>query len=182
MTTDQAELMNRVRSYIQHNAAKSEDAVRALVQTGHDKLFGPIANLSEEQATFKPNADEWSVLETLRHVVQAKRGVARICARLASGESPRNVGQEGEAAPQDGIMGEEFATLADARSAAQAAHDELLAFIGALSPDVNLETRYKHFLFGDLNCREWAAFQRVHDGDHGNQIEKIIAAPGFPAE
>ena len=180
MTTDQAEGISRIRSYIQHNAGKSEDGVRALVQTGHDKLFGPIADLSEEQATFKPNGDEWSVLETLRHVVQAKRGVARICARLARGETPRNVGQEGEAAVQDGIMGEEFATLAQARAAAQAAQDELLAFIDTLSADVNLETRYRHFLFGDLNCREWAAFQRVHDGDHGNQIEKILAAEGFP--
>ena len=180
MTTDQTEMMSRVRSYIEHNAAKSDDAVRDLVQAGHDRLFGVIAELSEEQATFKPSADDWSVLETLRHVVQAKRGVARICARLARGETPGKVGQEGEAATQDGIVGEEFATFADARSAAQAAHEELLDFIGSLSPDVSLEARYKHFLFGDLNCREWAAFQRVHDGDHTQQIEQVLAAPGFP--
>jgi hypothetical protein len=27
-----------------------------------------------------------------------------------------------------------------------------------------------------LNCKEWAAFQRVHDEDHVQHAEKILAA------
>ncbi|MGB2694112.1 MAG: DinB family protein [Dehalococcoidia bacterium] len=180
MTTEQIEMADRIRSYIQHNATKSPQAMTELVQRGHDQLFALTDGLSEQQATFKPSADDWSVLETMRHVVAGKRGAARVCTRLAGGDAPSNVGGEGQVSTQDGIVGEEFTTLADARAAAQAAHDELVEFIGALSPGTNVEARYRHFVFGDLNCREWAAFQRVHDGDHANQIEKIQAVAGFP--
>ena len=78
-------------------------------------------------------------------------------------------------------MGRTYATLAEAVDAAVAAHDELVAFVNGLSDASNTDVTYDHFLFGPLNCREWAVFQRVHDGDHGGQIEKIRAADGFPA-
>jgi hypothetical protein len=78
-------------------------------------------------------------------------------------------------------MGEQYATLADARAAMDAAQRDLLAFIDGLSSSTpNVEARYNHFIFGDLNCLEWAAFQRVHDGDHSGQIEQIRSAAGFP--
>ena len=37
-----------------------------------------------------------------------------------------------------------------------------------------------HPLFGDLNCKEWAAFMYVHSRDHADQIEKVKGASGFP--
>ena len=37
-----------------------------------------------------------------------------------------------------------------------------------------------HPFFGDLNCKEWAAFVYVHSRDHADQIEKVKGAPGFP--
>ena len=180
MTTVPDEIVERIRSYLAHNAAKEPRAITELVQTGHDQLGGLLEGLSEEQARFKPGPDDWSVLELLRHVVVTKRGVARVCETLARGEQPAGLGGEGEARAQDGVMGEEFPSLAQARAATQEAHEQLLSFLGRLSPAANTEARFRHFLFGDLNCREWAAFQRIHDGDHAGQIEKIRAAPGFP--
>jgi len=37
-----------------------------------------------------------------------------------------------------------------------------------------------HPFFGDLTCKEWAAFVYVHSRDHADQIEKVKAAPRFP--
>jgi len=37
-----------------------------------------------------------------------------------------------------------------------------------------------HPFFGDLTCKEWAAFVYVHSRDHADQIDKIKASPGFP--
>jgi len=180
MTTEQLEMADRIRSYIQHNATKSPEALRDLVQKGHEQVLGLIEGLSPEQVVFKASTGDWSVLETLRHVVAAKRGVARVCVRLAAGETPGGLGGEGQ--EQDGVMGAEYATLAEARAAVDAAHGDQLAFVdGLASSQPNVEARFNHFIFGDLNCREWAAFQRVHDGDHAGQIEQIKAAPGFPA-
>jgi hypothetical protein len=175
------ELRERVTGYIKHNAAKSNEAVLGLVEQGHTQLVESIDGLSEEQATFKPSADEWSVLDTMQHVVAAKKGVARMCGQLSRGEQPGGIGGEGEdKGKQDGVTGRSYATLAEAQAAAVVSHDALVAFVNGLSDDSNTDETYDHFLFGPLNCREWAVFQRVHDGDHGNQINAVKAADGFP--
>ena len=179
-TAPPSEVIERVTSYIQHNAAKDAPALRELVQAGHERLAVLLDNVSEEQARFKPGADDWCVLELLHHVASAKGGVARICQRLAHGEQLAGRGREGD--EQDGItQGEPFASLAEARAAVEAAHRELLAFVDGPLATANTEARFNHFLFGDLNCREWTAFQRVHDGDHAAQIEQIKSAAGYPA-
>jgi hypothetical protein len=172
------ELVDRLTGYIQHNAQKTPADLHSLVQQGHDQLVALISAMTEAQASFKPAPDVWSVIELLGHVVTAKGGTARICQRLARGETPTNRGREGE--EQDGVTRDRFASLADARPALEAAHQDLLAFIDGPMAAANTDARFNHFVFGDLNCREWAAFQRVHDGDHAQQIEQIMAAPGYP--
>ena len=176
-----SEARERVTGYIKHNAGKSSEAILDLVQHGHQQMMDMIDGLSEAQATFKPGPDDWSVLDTMQHVVAAKKGVARMCEALARGEKPGGIGGEGEdQQKQDGVTGREYATLAEAAEAAVAAQEELAASVNGLSEASNTEETHDHFLFGPLNCREWAVFQRVHDGDHGGQIEKIKAADGFP--
>jgi DinB superfamily len=170
MTTGQDEVISRVTSYITHQASKEPARIRDVVWKGHEQLLAQLDGISEEQARFKPSPDDWSVLEVLQHAAPATRFVAELCAALARGETY----ERGEGST-------EYASLAEARSALDSAHEELVGFIVGLAPDANTEAKYKHFLFGDLNCREWAAFQRIHDGDHAGQIEQIKAAPGFPA-
>ncbi|OGO50343.1 MAG: hypothetical protein A2148_06700 [Chloroflexi bacterium RBG_16_68_14] len=182
MVTIPDEVRERIRAYLAHQAAKEPAEIRSIVQQGHDQLFGALDGLSAEQAIFKPGPDDWSVLEVLGHAVQSERGVARICGLLARGETPAGFGDEGEARPRPGInpATKSFPSLAEARPALEEAHQELLAFIDALSSEADVETRYEHGFFGLLNCREWAVFQRLHDGDHAGQIEKIKSARGYP--
>ena len=173
MTTDQTELVTRINSYIRHQVAKGPATIQRMVQQGHQQLVGLIDSLSEEQAHFKPGPDDWSVLEVLQHAAPAERWVADVCSALARGAPPASRAEAGR-------MGSDFSSLAAARSALGAAHQELLAFVDNLSPEANRETRFDHPFFGPLNCEEWAVFQRVHNGDHAQQIEQILAAPGFP--
>lgn len=182
MATEAPEdVRKRVRSYIVHNATKELAELRGVVQKGHEQVMSVSAGLSDEQSTFTPAPDEWSVLDVFQHVVAAKNGTVRLAVALARGEAPPRVGGEGEERRQDGMTGKTYATLDEARAAAQAAHDELIAFLDNVAGGANLEATFPHFLFGELNCREWAAFQRVHDGDHAGQIEQILAAPGYPS-
>lgn len=179
-TTQPAEVIERVGGYIRHNATKDAASIRALVQQGHEQLNGLLDGMTEEQATFKPGPDVWSVLELLQHVISAKRGVARTCSLLARGEPVAGLGREGD--EQDGMMGSRtYRSLAEAREALKEAHRQLVAFMDGEMSGAQLEPRFNHFLFGDLNSPEWAVFQRVHDGDHGNQIGQITSAPGYPA-
>lgn len=173
MVTVTDELRERLLSYISHQVSRGPEAIKSVVQKGQKQLLDGLDGLSEEQASFKPDADTWSVLEVLRHVVDGKRRNAAGCVALARGET-----RGGEA--ETGRTGEELPSLAAARSALEAAHDDLVAFVESLSPATNLEARYEHPWFGELNCQEWAAFQRIHDGDHAEQIEQVKAAPGFP--
>ena len=170
MVTISDDVRERLVSYLKHQAGKSPQAIKELVQKGHDQLLDRFDGLSEEQATFKPEPDVWSVVEVLQHAAPAKRSVANLCVTLARGATPERGGGDTT-----------YASLAEARSALEAAHMELLAFVDGLSPDVNVEARFEHSFFGELNCLEWAAFQRVHDGDHAGQIDQIRAATGFPA-
>ena len=54
-------------------------------------------------------------------------------------------------------------------------NERLLEAIRSLPADAPLDVKSGHPFFGDLNCREWAAFQRVHDEDHIQHAKKIIA-------
>jgi len=167
------ELKERVLSYIAHQSEKQPEGIAGVVEQGHDQLVGLLEGLSDEQAAFKAGAEDWSVLEVLRHVVGSKRGVARRCSVLARGEASASFEPADEVGP--------FASLSEARAALNAGHRELLASVRAPTPDANVDVTFDHPFFGPLNCREWAVFQRVHDGDHAGQIEKIKAADGFPA-
>jgi hypothetical protein len=50
--------------------------------------------------------------------------------------------------------------------------------IGEMPADPPLDNKSPHPFFGPLNCKEWAAFQRVHDEDHVQHAQKILAAVG----
>lgn len=179
-TTAREELIERAGGYIRHNAEKDAPTIRQLVQQGHEEFTALLDGMTEQQAAFKPAPDVWSVLELLQHVCSAKRGVARTCSTLGRGEPMAGIGREGD--EQDGVMGKHtYASLAEARGALQEAHQQMLAFMDSEMPRAQRELRFHHFVFGDLNSLEWAVFQRVHDGDHRNQIQQITSAPGYPA-
>jgi len=182
MTTEtQDETRDRVRGYIQYNATKGDADVLGIVEQGHADLIKEIDGLSEAQATFVSPSEGWSVLDTMQHVVAAKKGTARLCVSLGQGTVPAGVGGEGEELKkQDGVKGRAYESLAEARAAAVQAHEELVAFVRGMSGETDTETQHTHFIFGDLNCREWAVFQRVHDADHAQQFAKIKASEGFP--
>ena len=175
MVTVPDEVKERVLSYIKHQAAKSAPALRDVVQHGHDQVTGLLAGMSDEQAGFKPSVEEWSVFQVLQHASEAGRRTARGCVMLAAGEELNKIERVGQ------IRNEPFTSLGQARAALDAGHQELLDFVDSLSSETNVEATLDHPFFGPLNCREWAAFQRIHDGDHAGQIEQITSAVGYPA-
>ncbi|MDZ4279127.1 MAG: DinB family protein [Dehalococcoidia bacterium] len=175
MVTVNDEIRERVNSYVRHIVSQGQASMRAAVLKGHEQLMAELDGMTDEQAAFKPKPEEWSVVEVLRHALESKRVIARRCVALAKGE---------QAPPVQGIgaiAGEPFSSLDKARSALADAHGELVRFVDTLSPEANVSLKEPHPWFGPLDCREWAVFERVHDGDHTNQIGQIKSATGFPA-
>jgi hypothetical protein len=56
----------------------------------------------------------------------------------------------------------------------------MLAAIDGLPTDDSINTTMTaaHPFFGELNCLEWTVFQRVHDEDHVQHAQKILASVG----
>lgn len=162
----------RVTSYIKHQAGKGPEPVAALVADSQGRLIELLASVEEPVTTRKPAPDEWCVRELLRHVIDAQQGVATVVQRLSSGtavqpDERRSVGMRRE----DG--GQPYAAMLDELRTADARLQEAIA---ALPPQPDMSLTAPHPFFGELNCIEWAAFQKVHDEDHIQHANKIIAA------
>ena len=161
-------------SYVRHNVAKGPESVREVVRKGQQQVLALIDGMTEQQAAFKPDAETWSVIEVLHHVAESHRSLARRCAMLARGEALPDIESVG------GLAKEAPATLKETRTELEAAQGEMRAFVDSLSAESNTGPTLAHPWFGPMNCIEWPVFQRVHDGDHINQIEQLKSAPGYP--
>ena len=169
-------------AFVQETAQRPPAEIEAVVLEGHEALLASLEGISETQAAFKPGPEDWSVLELMSHVVSTKRIVALLAAALAEGKLPPGINADSELeSRQDGVTIMHFETLASAREAAATAHADMLKFIRSIDDSTNTELRFKHFVFGAFNSREWAVFQRVHDDNHAPQVFDIKASAGYPA-
>jgi hypothetical protein len=162
------DVRERVIGYIQHQAQKPKDEIADMVAESQGRLMG-VLSAHDEASAAKPEAPgEWCLHDLTRHVVNAEEGVARLVEMLAQGKSAKREESPG--------------TLADDASYAalveqlRSVNEKMLAAIRGLPADADTQTKSPHPFFGELNCYEWAVFQRVHDADHIQHAEKIIAA------
>jgi hypothetical protein len=163
----------QVVGYLKHQASKSTSDLLVLVDRAAGWIEQPLAGMSESQACFRPSPDEWSVADVLRHVDASMRGTARLVAALVAGE---NVSAKMADPPIDDAP----KTLAELRSGVAQSFDDMRAAVAAIPDGPASGATAFHPFFGDLNCKEWAAFVYVHSRDHADQIEKVKTAPGFP--
>jgi hypothetical protein len=166
------EVRDRVIGYMQHQAQKSHGAILELVQASQPRYIDVVSTLGPDAAAKKPSADEWSVRELILHVISAQRGVTALVHHLARGEfpPPSDDLQMGHIMSDDGRPFERFV------EELRATNEVMLQAIRDLPPSPDLEKRAPHPMFGQLNCVEWAVFQRVHDEDHVQHAQKILAA------
>jgi len=165
------DVVERVRGYIQHQGAKPPESIAGLVAAGQAKLLDACAGIDEGRASRRPAEGEWSLRELMLHVITAEAAVATLLGHLSNGTSgtvpDRVLGMQRE---DDGAT---FAALLDELRETNA---RMLEAVRAVPPSVDLSRTPKHPFFGPLNAWEWAAFQRVHDEDHVQHAQKILAA------
>ena len=162
------EARRTVVSYLTHQGKKDVSAVVEVIERERRRLLDLLADVSQEQAEFAPAPGQWSIREIVEHVVAAERGVLAIIARLAGVAAPP------EQAPAAGR------SLAELRQHLSGVRAQLMALAKRIPETVALDAKDDHFFFGPLNWKEWLAFQRVHDGDHIQQIETIQRSPSYP--
>lgn len=171
-TTELTEEQQRVHSYLTSQGEK---------YTWLDlwvKVLGPrlqlietLDGLTESQAGARTSADEWTILEALRHEIAVTRSTLHTIERLTGvtvSDSSQELDPAGlsfaELRRELILNGTQFGTLA-----------------ATLPEDVPINETVPHGNFGELHCRAWYIFQRIHDVDHVTQFRAIRAAPDFPA-
>ena len=173
MTTKElTEEQQRVRGYLMSQGEKySWLELWPKVLSVRLQLIDALEGLSAEQAEARTTADEWTIIEGLRHGIAVTRGTLHHVERLAS-VAISDAAQERDPADMSFeelrrelmLNGTQFGTLA-----------------AALPEDAPLGPTAPHGAFGDLHCRAWYIFQRIHDADHVTQFRSIREAPDFPA-
>ncbi len=136
-----------------------------------------LNRLTPAQGSFKPGGDGeagWSIAEVLRHCIHDEEAVALRVRALGLGD-PARAGTVGR------IVGRGNASLVDLVRDLQAANFALDHAVGSIDGKEKLEPTAPHPWFGELNCRAWYLFQRIHDTDHTRQIQAIKANPAFPS-
>ena len=171
-TRELTEDQQRIRGYMLSQGEKYSwfELLPRVLET-RVQLLQALEGVTEEQARTRTDSDEWTILEALDHAVSVAESSLRNVERLALGESERTPYQE----PPRPSAPRSLAVLREAMLA------NTLALVGlpARMPESpSLEPQIPHGIFGDLHCKAWYIFYRVHEVDHVNQITKIRQALG----
>ena len=119
---------------------------RNLTRTQRAALVAPLLELQKQQ---DGRLQGWQVAAIARQHNRDERSIRRDLAELGKPGPTRAPWRP----PRELLV---RAAMYDGNI--QKAHRELLAFVDGPMAQADTETRFNHFVFGDLNCREWATF------------------------
>lgn len=182
--TQPADVLEQATGYMRHQASKGLDSLAALIERTAEDWQRCLETVNEAQANFKPG-QEWTVKEVAGHFVDASRGINKQLAEVAAGHPLRHVATT-EDSPAADVLGQVLAgardmSLADLRAQVRATFAETHRAVTALKDGEHLNQTFLHPMFGQLNIKEWVAFQRIHSMDHIQQIDKVKADPAYPS-
>ena len=170
----QAEEFRRIHSYLQAQGERyTFSELWSRLIRARITVMDAVEGVTQEQAEFRPDPDEWSISEVLHHVLTSSGRVATTVDALSHGESinPGRIDPPREETTD--TIGELTTRLREDSIAWSALTHRLPA-----SPPT--EPTAPHPMFGELHARAWYLFQRVHDLDHAGQITKNKQAEGYP--
>ncbi len=164
-------------------------------RTGSD-LKNAIAGLSEEQLSFKPSADKWSIAQCLEHIIVTEKVLLDMS--MKEMEKPAQPERRSEVKTSDadlikmitdrtekhqapkelqpaGTYTSGEMALADLNAGRQAA----LRYIRSADPE-NLRNHISEYPTGKADGYQNFLFVAAHTARHIQQIEEIKSDPGFP--
>lgn len=176
------------------------DSERQVVKDGlaasRERVLGVTAGLSEEQWTFRPGADRWSIAECLEHVIRVESRMLGVIEAKVRDNAPGEPSAEIRA--KDGPV---FAAVPDRSQRRQAPEpvrptgqwtdprklaaefEATRARTAAFAAETPADLRryfHTHGGFGDLDCYQWLVLLGLHSERHARQMEEIKADAKFP--
>lgn len=158
--------LNDVRARIQHQAAtESIDELISIVERGVTDAASAANAFEPDALTLVSDNEGWTPLACLTHLVEWDTIHAQQILYVAlSGELPP------ESTPdlpsdREGLIASHTSTI-----------ESLFDHVREADPDLYIDIRWPHHLFGELNWREWFIFLSVHCADHTRQLKAMQSA------
>ena len=166
---DRAEV-EQVRSYLFAQTQKySWDNLWARVVGVRVALIEEVTGVSDEQADQLPGTDfgeesDWGIAQVVQHVITDSYKTLSTIESLANGiEVSRR--------PVSELSGRE--TLSALVPFLLDASEDITTVRKWIPDQPDLESTAPHMFFGELPCKAWFLFLRLHDTDHLNQIKAV---------
>jgi hypothetical protein len=156
-----------------------------------------VSNLSESQANFRPDENQWTIAEIVEHVSIVNDGFLRLTHRLLkeAESAPRppkadlNLGhtsldengqQQGQFQAPDRVRPQGGARIEDSLAKMRASLDGLTEIRSRLEAVDLSEQMFEHPFLGPINAYQWMVLLGEHEDRHRAQVERVKVASGFP--
>ncbi len=168
------------------------------LRTSREKFLSVIDGVSPDQARFKPNAEQWSILELAEHIAisdESLRGLIRgALKRPAQPELMEEVQSKDyrykretkphpkgvNKAPDALCPHNRFATLAEAAAEFNRQRADTIAYAETTQDELR-DHMAPHPAFGAMDAYQWLVACALHAESHAMHIEEVKRDPSYPA-
>jgi len=173
-----------------------ESALKSL-QATHYKFLQSISGLSQNQWTFKPGPDRWSVAEVAEHIAVSESGIFGLVQKQIM-TSPATPEKREQVKGKDEIILEKvpdrshkaqapeflrptgrWATEADLIRAFEESRKATMDYVRTTNDDLR-DHFFDHPVLGTMDAYQWILLISAHSQRHTAQIEEVKADPNFP--
>jgi uncharacterized damage-inducible protein DinB len=178
---------------IYHNIAD----ILAANEQAQERFIAVVSNLTEAQANFRPDENQWTIAEIVEHVSIVNDGLLRLTHKLLkeADSAPRppkadlNLGhttldengqQQGQFQAPDRVRPQGGARIEDSLAKMRASLAGLAEIQSRLEAVDLSEQMVPHPFLGPINAYQWMVLLGEHLDRHRGQIERVKAASGFP--
>ena len=155
---------------------KELEQIAAKLNEACAMLNHALDQVTDEQNVQLPMNPEWSVKDTMAHLISAKRGMTRLAQRFAAGEDPQlpdDYNNDTYNARQ--IAKRKAMSFADLRVEMDTAHKELVALLDGVTAQ-QLDLCGEHPLAGEIPLKDLLVVIYNHETQHCKEITEAIRA------
>ena len=175
------------------------DDIYAMIEQQHARFVAAINGLNDAQAQFRPAIDEWSIAEIAEHISIANHSFLRITYKLLkqaeAASAPPLAGlslhhvllnEEGQQKPErfpapEIVKPQGGQNIADSLVKLEQNLADFQTARPRLAAADCSQAKFPHPAVGELNVYQWLIVLGEHLDRHRGQIERLKAAPGYPA-
>ena len=176
-------------------ATERERVVQYLAES-RERLVLAVEGLSDEQRSFQPAQDRWSIADCVEHIIVVETSVLRnIQQVLQSAPQPerQNEAQGKEQVilervparerrvkgPEEAMPQGRWPDFEDLMRQFEATRERSVRFSAVTQADLRNHF-FPHPFLGLLDCYQWLLFLSAHCERHVRQMEEVKAYAGYP--